>query len=213
MKALVDVKEIKLPVNGREMTFSEEELIVILEQYFNNKETGVKTIEVTQVPIVDKCFDVNPSSIDQNIFKKKRKDSRQEWTRQIILEAFIELKNNPEKYAKPFKTMWLEKTWSVKTVEELKKLAENEGDHITNWVEQALEWAQRIANGETWEAICNVPDTAKWYRLVIWKNGKARLVGGASEEHVNLPASYVGCSDYLPFHKLFITVPSVVLYE
>lgn len=213
IEALVDVKEITLPVHGREMTFSKEELIAILEQHFNNKETEAKTIEVVQTPTEGKCFVVNPNSINQKLFQKKRKDSSQERTRKIILEAFIEVKDNPEKYAKTFKTMMPEVTWLVKTVRELNELARNVGDHIADWVEQALEWAQRIDNGEAWEAICNDPDTAKWYRLVIWKNGYPRIIGGASELHSNRPASDVYCGVYDPYEILSDTVPSVVLYK
>lgn len=213
IKDLVEVKKITLPVNGREMTFSEDELIDILEKHFNSEIAERETTEVTQISTESKYFSVNPTAIDQNLFEKKRDDPNQECTRQTILEAFIEVKNNPEKYAKSFKIMIPEKTWSVKTVEELEKLVKNVGGHITNWVEQALEWAQRIANGETWEAICNEPDIEKWYRLVIWKNDNARLVGGSSELNRDIPASVVVSYDCTFNVKLHNTVPSVVLYD
>ena len=48
LETLVEIKAITLPVYGREMTFSKEELIAILEQHFNNKETEGRTIEVVQ---------------------------------------------------------------------------------------------------------------------------------------------------------------------
>ena len=214
--------KITLQVSGREMTFSEEELVSILEGYFTTKEAQQKernmktaetrqqaTVEVAQTPTEGKCFEVNPMAIDQSLFSQPRNDSRQEWTRQIILEAFAEMKN-ASKYARPFKTMMPEKEWKVKTVSELKEMACHLGDHMADWVEQALEWAQRIANGETWKAVCNEPDTANWYRLVIWKSGYARLVGGSREDYDN-PASDVCIDVYSSNDLLNYTVPLVVL--
>lgn len=223
MKALLEVKQITLQVSGREMTFSKEELVSILEKHFDAKETQPKgenaqtaetkqqeKVEVAQTPTEGKCFEVNPMVIDQSLFSEPRDDSRQEWTRQIILEAFAEMKN-ASKYARPFKTMMPKKTWGEKTVSEQRKVACYLGDHMADWVEQALEWAQRIANGETWEAVCNEPDTANWYRVVIWKSGYARLVGGSRENYNSSPASDVSSYDYNSDGRLSYTVPLVVL--
>ncbi len=209
--------KITLQVSGREMTFSEKELVAILEKHFDTEATKQKEkdaqkqakAEVVQVPTEGKWFEVNPMAIDQSLFSQPRNDSRQEWTRQIILEAFAEMKN-ASKYARPFKTMMPEKEWKVKTVSELKEMACHLGDHMADWVEQALEWAQRIANGETWKAVCNEPDTANWYRLVIWKSGYARIVGG-SRMGGNYPASHVSSSGYHSNDQLRNTVPLVVL--
>lgn len=209
------MEKITLQINGREMTFSESELIGILENHFTNqKETHEqKEYKTMQKPTEGKCFEVNPKAINQNLFSEKRKDSMQEQTRQIILEAFTKLNEEPEKYGRPFKTMIPEKTWSSKTVKELKEIANNLGDHMADWVEQALEWAQRIANGETWEDVCNEADTENWYRLVIWKNGYSRLVGGARKCNFFNPASYVFNINYYSVNRLNHTVPLVVLYE
>ena len=206
--------KITLQIGGRKMTFSESELIEILENHFaNQKETHKqKEHKTMQKPTEGKCFEVNPKAINQNLFSEKRKDSRQEQTRQIILEAFTKLSEEPEKYGRPFKTMIPEKTWSSKTVKELKEIANNLGDHMADWVEQALEWAQRIVNGDTWEAVCNKADTENWYRLVIWKNGYSRLVGGACKNSVNLPASNVRNRNFYSNDSLYFSVPLVVLY-
>jgi len=69
------------------------------------------------------------------------------------------------------------KTWKVKSVQELEALACKNGNYLATWVEQALEWAQRIQNGESWEDLCNMPDTSKWCRLILWDNSHYRLVG------------------------------------
>lgn len=206
--------KITLPIHGRERTFSEKELIAILEKYFSNEATEqVTTAKVAQVPTEDQWFEVNPQTINQSLFKKKRKDERQERTRKLILEAFAEVKSSPEKYGRKFKTMMPKKTWTSKTVAELKQLACEFGNHNADWVEQALEWAQRICNGESWEAVCNNADTANWYRLVVWKNGYARLVGGSRNNLDCHPASDVNCYVYCSDGRFYYTVPLVVLYE
>ena len=181
-------------------------MIAIAEEYFNNKK-----FKVAQTPTEEKCFVVNPNDIDQNLFKEKRKDFNQECTREIIWEAFLEVKSNPEKYEKPFMTMIPKKIWLEKTVEEMEEFARSMGGHIADWVEQSLEWAQRIVNGETWEAICNNPDTANWYRLVKWKYGKTRIIGGSSKLNNGSSVSFVLNNDFCSDTKINNTVPSIVL--
>lgn len=206
--------KITLPIHGRERTFSEKELIAILEKYFSNEATEqATTAKVAQVPTEGQWFEVNPQTINQSLFKNKRKDERQERTRKLILEAFAEVKSSPEKYGRKFKTMMPKKTWTSKTVAELKQLACEFGNHNADWVEQSLEWAQRICNGESWEAVCNKADTANCYRLVVWKNGYARLVGGSHNDNNYSPASDISNNDYISFNRLNYTVPLVVLYE
>lgn len=206
--------KVTLQVNGREMTFSEKELIAIVEKHLSSETTQkTTTAKVVQKPTEDAWYKVKPQAIDQKLFKKRRKDKMQEATRQLILEAFAEMKDNPEKYGKNFKTMMPKKTWSLKTVAQVKEMASKLGDHNADWVEQALEWAQRIANGESWEAICNDKDTANWYRLVVWKNGYVRLVGGSVCNYNDVSASNVYGSVCSGNYFLSSTVPLVVLYE
>lgn len=206
--------KITLPVHGRKRTFSEKELIAILEKHFSNETTEqATTVNVLKVPTEDQWFEVNHQGINQSLFQEKREDGRQEETRKLILDAFAEVKNSPEKYGRKFKTMMPKKTWDSKTVEELKQLACELGDHNADWVEQALEWAQRICNGESWEAVCNNADTSNWYRLVVWKNGYGRLVGGSRLISRNYPASDVIFYDYYSNFRINYTVPLVVLYE
>lgn len=225
MKAFVEVQQITLQVHEHEMTFSEGELKSILEEYFDSKvkkaEGGTDRQEKSATenvkpkacerPTEGKAFEVNPSEINRKLFYTKRKDEKQERTRQLILEAFAEVDANPERYAKPFKTLMPEKTWGSKTVKELEKLANSLGNHLADWVEQAMEWAQRIANGETWEAVCNEPDTAKWYRLVKWKNSY-RIVGGSRKCNNRYPASDAINNVFNPVYYYDDTVPLVVLY-
>ena len=106
-----------------------------------------------------------------------------------------------------------EKTWRSKRVANLKKIANKLGDHCADWVEQALEWAQRIANGESWEDICNKRDTANWYRMVVWKENLLRLVGGSCNSINFNPAFVGGESVYSFLSSIDCTVPLVVAYD
>lgn len=205
-----------LQVDGREIVLSEEELVDIVKEHYANKEATEQPTKAKQKPEKPKervLFEVNPLAIDQTLFQTKRDDESQEWTRQWILDAFAEAKANPKKYGKRFYTLRPEKTWTVKTAQELKEYASKIGDHEADWVEQGFELAQRIYNGETWEAVCNEVDTAPWYRVIIWKNGHTRLVGGARHDHGNYAASDVGNYDYSPNYEFRNSVPLVVLYK
>ena len=224
--------KIVLEINGREMTFSEEEIVAILEKHFSasiteseqkeaveevtekqKEKISYEAAETAQKPTEGKWFEVNPEAINRKLFKIERKDESQERTRQIILEAFEKVKNNPERYNKPFKTLISEKKWKVETVIEQIKIENELGYGMADWVEQALEWAQRISNGESWKAICNDADTANWYRLVVWKNGYLRLVGGSCKDNDNYPISYINHGSNLSNYKFNYAVPLVVLYK
>ena len=152
------------------------------------------TIEVTKRPAEGKWFDIDPLAIDQKLFEKKRNDSEQETTRKLILEAFTLVKENPEKYGKPFQTMIPKKTWKfIKTRRERIEIFESIFSDYSSadWVHQSLEWAQRIANGESWESICNEGDMTDYYRLVVWKQGWYERIGGSFKCFSLRPASYI----------------------
>ena len=157
-------------------------------------------------------FEVNLSTIDLDLFEWSRRELNQENIRQLILDAFTEALNNP-KYAKPFKTFIPEKTWKVKSIKELKKVAEDLGGRVANWVEQALEWAQKISNGEPWEVICNLRDDADWSRLVEWKGGYGKLVGGSQKINFGVEPSFVSKFDYSDDQMTSYLVPLVVFYD
>lgn len=204
--------KITLQVKGREMTFSEQELIAIVEKHLSNETIQqVTTAKVAQKPTEGEWFEVKPLTIDQGLFQKERKDTKQEATRLFILEAFLVMENDPKRYGRNFKTMIPKKTWKSKNGQNQKKMAMELGDHNADWVEQTLEWAQRIANGESWESICNDPDTAKWYRSIIWKDGYTKLIGGSVRSGNHYPASNVYNQDYRDL--LYHAVPLVVSYE
>ena len=182
--------KVTLQVNGREMTFSEQELVAIVEEHFSRKDTEkVTTTKAVQKPTEGKWFDVRPQDINQELFQKQREDKKQEKTRKIILEAFAEVKKDPERYGKSFKTMIPKKEWSSNIGYKV------EGQNA-NWIEQGLEWAQRIVNGESWEAICNNADTADWYRLVVGKHGCLKFIGGSRKKEDCSPASSI--HSYIP---------------
>ena len=175
----------KLLVNGQERTFSEDELTFILEEYFQTKEqrqTKQKDGE---------WFFVYPEQIVANkfLFSLEKENRRQEATRKIILEAIAKVEK--KEHLRPFKALIPDKTWSFrKSVKEIKRYIDTiEGQKLANWIEQVLIWAQIIVNGDPWDEwyICNLNDEAKYPRLVMWKNGEFRLVGGSS---VNLNFSF-----------------------
>lgn len=196
--------------DGRKETFDGVASFNVTEEQITNEECH--TSDVAQIPTEGKLFEVNPLGIDRSKFEKPMSNKRQEWTRQIIQEAFAEVDKHPEKYASAFYTLIPEKKWNgYKTIAELKAYANDLGGQMADWVEQALEWAQRIFNGESWEAICSNADTANWYRMIVWKNGYARLVGGSRNDYDYYPASYVFYSVYSFLSRILSTVPLVVL--
>lgn len=155
-----------LPINGREMTFSKDEIISILEKHFSNGTDAGQRLKI------------NPLAIDRNLFKNRRPNRPQEMTRQIILEAFERADKYPEKYAIQFEIMTPKKKWTgYKTVQEMEEYAEELGGQITDVYEQALGWAQRISNGESWENICNSND----FKLIACERGYVRINDGSNE--------------------------------
>ena len=203
--------QITLLVNGEEKTFSEEELVAILEKHFFDTTTEQKIHNPISGPKEGELFEINTIDIDRSLFREQRKDINQEKMRQTILKALSVAKTYTEMYCKTFWTLWPVKAWKRKNSFELDKLAFNLGGHIANWVEQSLEWAQRIRNGESLEKICNDADTANWYRLVRWRHDCYLRVGGAGMSDNGYPAYHVDFNYLHPYADLDDTVPLVVL--
>jgi len=203
--------KVTLQVNGREMTFSEEELISILEEHFERKNSEVEQ----KGPKEGEWFKVNPSSIDQRLFENERTDKRQEDLRFYIQRSFDYLKENPENN-KAFKTFIPQRDkyhYSNPKVSKLKNFASQIGDHMGYWWEWALMLAQRIANGESWESLCNVPDTANWYLLVVDFSMHSRIVGGSRRSCYNPPSSNIDSYSYWDGDEVKDAVPLVVDYD
>jgi len=155
-------------------------------QYFENRrKTDMKLellYEIAKTPTVGKLFEVRPLEIDRRNFEKPmRNDSKEEWTRLLIKAAFAEVDRHPEKYASPIYTLIPEKNWGNhwRNIAELKAYANDLGGEMADWIMQALEWAQRINNGETWNNVCTCLDPIIYLRMVIWNDGHVRLVGGS----------------------------------
>lgn len=199
--------KVTLLVNGREMTFSEDELVQIVEEHFSSENSSKEELKETQVSTENQWIDVNPELINQKVFEKKRSDIVQERTRLLILEALEAMKKEP-KYREAFQIMMPSKGWKVKTFREMNLFAHQKGGHITNWIELALYWAQKLSNGESWESLCNKPDTANWNRIVVWKDGVA-LVGGSVKEKSRSSAVEADVFDYLMNIPICDAVPSI----
>ena len=225
MKKNLDYNKITLTVNGRKESFSKEELIAKLERLaelekiFSKKhDAEVKTFELFEKPTEGKCFKVDPIEIVKKeiLFLQPRIDKKQDIARRRILKAINEVKKNPYKYGEVFYLLIPKKEWvyrgkTHKTIEEQNMFAESLGGFTSNWVTEPLVWAQRIINGESWETLCNEPDTLKWYRIVIWENSEAKLVGGASEINDYGSASAIRSYIYYSKGRLNGAVPSIIL--
>lgn len=136
-------------------------------------------VHLCVTPTTDQWFRVSPFLIDRTLFEKERRDGREEIVRKMILLAFMQVDRFPKTYS-TFYTMFPEKKWDKMQVKELERLARQLGEGVATITQQALEWAQRISNGETWEKLCSMPDEAEYYRLVKWYVGDGlKKIGGA----------------------------------
>jgi len=163
----------------------------------------------------EKETSVNVKAINWNLFKEKREHMLQEETRQTILMAADEIRSE-KSMAKPYEFIVPEKRWSELTIEQLVVLANFWGDGLANWVHQALLWAYKLSNGQTWESLCNDRDGAFANRLIIWHNGELRRVGG-NRYFSSFPEAYIGKFN-LGHHlrkneKTMHTVPAFVRYR
>ena len=159
---------------------------------FKEIETHALGYEVAQTPTQGKLFKVNPLGIDRSLFKEWRNDVQEENARTIIQKAFEEVNQQYEKYGKPFYTLIPKVNWAgSRSGENIYYDAIRKGGKMADWVEQALEWAQRICNGESWQTVCCNPDTARWHRLILGVGLEVRRVGGSTENYVNSPATRV----------------------
>ena len=210
LKIQEDIRHEIVFKDGRKETFGGVVSFNVTEEQITKEECHAS--DLAQTPSEGKLFEVNPLEIDRSKFEKPMSNRKQEWTRQIIQKAFAEVDKHPEKYASAFYTLMPEKKWNgLKTVAELNAYANDLDGQMADWVEQALEWAQRLFNGESWETICNNADTAYWYRVILWKNGCYRLVGGSRNININYPASDVGNRGYYSNDRIIGAVPLVVL--
>ncbi len=165
-------------------------------------------------PVEGKWFLVNPAKLDFNFLDAPRRNTKEEETRILITDAMHELEKYPEKYNSPFRTLVpICKVSTAKVINDFRRFSQNSGDGIADWVHQALEWAQRINNGESWNDICIKPDRMRCYRLIEWKNGFIRFVGGTNLGSFKCAATAVGKTDWKMKDKVFYAVPLIVKYD
>lgn len=192
---------------------NKEQLISILEKNFNLSVTDVILREVQSPPREGMGYVVIPLGIDEELFEEERVDAKQEETRQAILRAFKLLNSDPKKYGKNF--------MSIVPLCYLCKIDEVTHELIDGVIglefNQVIEWAQRIANGETWEDMCNKKDRMNAYRVLFKddEHGEKILVGGCSLDDeldfaptaVNNPYGQFGC------HMRERTKPYIICYD
>lgn len=128
-------------------------------------------------------FEVDPKTIKRELFFKEVNEI-DEKARKLICEAFEEMKKKPYKYARKFKVRIPERvTYYDKRFSEIMDSLSEKKQHIADWVELALVWAQRISNGETWSSLrMNV---SLYQLFIIGKNGKIATVGGSALPYVH----------------------------
>lgn len=169
-------------------------------------------ISIAQSPIEGKRFLVRPSEIDRSLFKDPRTDPNQERIRELIEKAFDKVDKKPKRYGVDFSTLIPKKEWvDGKSVVELKEIAQKHGGHMANWIEQALEWAQRISNSESWETICNLPDVNKHYRMIIGEKGYCKMIGGSTKLYDKRPPANEVADCNIAGSLFSLTVPLIVL--
>ena len=209
----------RIKVRGKEMNFSQEELRSILEDYFELKTFQSNMIfEVTVKPSEGRWFIVEPKKIIREIFLKKRNNPEQENVRQLILIALDEVEKDPNKYGHKFKTMFPFRYWQRnrgKQIRDLDGMAKIIGDHMADEIEQYLEWAQRIQNGESWEELCNMQDVAPSYRVIKTQENPYlhRIVGGARDRDAFASPTCMNDEKYTHYEKVGCTVPLIVSYH
>ena len=193
--------KITLTVNGQEKTYTPSELIAILEAHH-----GTGDYPKEGIPFVVNVDEIKSS---RHLFTTERGNIREENLRKLILQALDWVEANPKMYKDSFRTLMPEKTWTSKSMEDLSTLAKSLGGHVANWVDWALQLAQRLVNGESWEVLCTNPDTAQWFIAIIWQDGSTRCVGGALKDNNHLPAAAI--NEYDVAFLIDFTVPLVVV--
>jgi len=120
---------------------------------------------------------IDISTVNEEIFVKKRNTFYEEWVRCCILEALKEARKIP-KYNQPFEIEHISLPRKVMSLENILKNIKAPEESITNRLQETLRWAQMISNGDiSWEELCSKPDTANMPRLVLW-NGMIQKIGG-----------------------------------
>jgi len=120
---------------------------------------------------------IDIDKIDKTLFNEPREDIKEERLRETIQEAFKMAECNP-RYTLPFEvmtpSMYEDKPIKVQIGE-----AYLRGEEPCDWAHQALEWAFRITNGESWENICKEVDRSTYSRMIFDKKGLLTYWGGS----------------------------------
>ena len=186
--------KVTMIVNGQEITYANVQDIKIIEET-DKKADGNTTLLEDHPLIQGDWFYVCPKQIDRKLFEKEL-EGRGNPARRLILEAFEELEKNPSQYARDFKVRIPKSPTSFheKRYNEIARTLKESDEHIANWVELALMWAQRIHNGEPWEVLHNYMFTvSKYPRFIIWKDGFVANAGGSLKisSVFNYPEQYI----------------------
>ena len=192
---------IELTVNGCKESFTQEELSAIVAK--SRTHNFGKEVERPKQGV---CFKVRPSTINRMLFDEKREHPDEEKVRLWIKDALFEMDKNPSKYERDFFSLIPKRQWGDKSVEEVLNYATTIGGVTMDWIEAGIEISQRISNGENWHRVCRELDDIKQNRIIIWKNGCPRFIGGS-----NAAPAEICEVDLTAEHTLHDTVPKVVI--
>lgn len=176
----------------------------------NGKERSCKATP----PTVGKWFIIMPANINLDAIKKACKDAGENNLWKNIEWAKRQMSTNL-KYKGKIETLVPEKTWEWKTEEQLREMAGELGDEMTDEVVQYLKFAQRIDNGEKVEILTETKDSIPYYRIIVTRTNGTGFVGGVStyDHHRSCPPAVVRRYDYLPLSKIYYGVPSVARFS
>ena len=149
IKASVEVKKLTLPVFGRKMTFTEEELIAFVEKCL--------------LPKAGKWIKVYPKTINWKLFEEERRDMGESELQKIILGAKDKMEWESTKYLDPFEIMIPEGDWTTlkRNASELEMVAKDFGGKMADLTQLGLAFAQRITDGEPWKNVFWDSDNTK----------------------------------------------------
>lgn len=147
-----------------------------------------RTIEYAKKPKAGHKFCVDLQSIDVEKIEKMPCKVYYEGIKKVVLYALKLAQVMPAKYGNRFYTYipYLEELefddFKFEVVSQLVEFGSKIGDHCADWIEQGLEWAQRIQNGEDFVSLCEIQDAIEYSRIVVFDDDMLWNVGGGGND-------------------------------
>lgn len=188
----------------------------ILDEKLDSKE-----VRLSSLPGI-LCYDVEPHTINQDLFYNYHGPYSDNSSFQLIKEALNELNNNPEKYAKPFyvfipfrnpKTHGIG-TSKIHLSDFIAQAEEDFGGHIVNWVELGIIFAQIISKADSFVPVFAFPDKlGTYYKLFISKNGNAKICGDCKYSYFGYCLAHIHNDEYDEENAINLASPFIAVYK